>query len=75
MKPFHDTFPRDLGVAVRGERRAQGLAQEELAMAAGVSVRTLYRIEHGHPLTRLDVLLRVLDALGMRLQTSTGEHR
>jgi len=52
---------------VRDERRRQGMDQQTLAMVANVGVRSVYRIEHSEPTVRLDVLMRVLAALGLRL--------
>jgi HTH-type transcriptional regulator/antitoxin HipB len=68
-------FLTRLAATVRDARRRQGLRQEELAMAAGVSTRTVHRIEHAHPTVRLDGVLRVLDALGIeaRLVDPSGE--
>jgi len=54
-----------IAAAVRHAREQQGLRQDELALAAGVSVRSVHQIEAGKPTTRLDVLERVLDALGL----------
>src|SRR5438552_8370376 len=59
---------------VRRFRREQGLRQDELALAAGVSVRAVHQIEAGKPTTRLDVLERVLSALGLRVDL-TPRHR
>jgi y4mF family transcriptional regulator len=56
---------REIGAAVRAERDRQGLKQEDLALAAGVSARTVVQIEQGKPTSRLDVLARVLAALGL----------
>lgn len=52
---------------VRRARREHGLRQDELALGAGVSVRSIHQIEAGKPTTRLDVLERVLRALGLTL--------
>jgi transcriptional regulator with XRE-family HTH domain len=56
-----------IGQRVRDERRRQGMDQRTLAMVANVGVRSVYRVEHSEPTVRLDVLMRILAALGMRL--------
>lgn len=56
-----------LAVEVRRTRGEQQLRQDELALAAGVSVRTVHEIEAGKPTLRLDVIERVLDALGLAI--------
>jgi HTH-type transcriptional regulator / antitoxin HipB len=58
---------RQIGQRVRDERRGQGMDQRTLAMVANVGVRSIHRVEHGEPTVRLDVLTRVLAALGLRL--------
>jgi HTH-type transcriptional regulator / antitoxin HipB len=58
---------REIGKTVRLSRNALGLRQDELALAAGVSTRTVHQIEAGKPTSRLDSLTRVFEALGLRL--------
>ncbi len=56
-----------IGEAVRAERKRQGLDQRTLALVSNVGERSIYRIENGEQTVRLDVLLRVLAALGLQL--------
>ena len=56
-----------IGEAVRRSRRALGLRQDELALAAGVSTRVIHQIENGKPTSRLDSVAPVLDVLGLAL--------
>jgi HTH-type transcriptional regulator / antitoxin HipB len=77
--PFHDIIcaiaqmsgiestSRRIGQRVRDERRRQGMDQRTLALVANVGVRSIHRVEHGEPTVRLDILLRVLAALGLGL--------
>jgi HTH-type transcriptional regulator / antitoxin HipB len=60
--------PTRIASAVRHARREHHLRQDELALAAGVSVRTIHQIEAGKPTTRLDVLERVVNALGLSIE-------
>ena len=48
-------------------RRALGLRQADLADLAGVSERFVRELEGGKPSVRLDLLVRVLDVLGLEL--------
>jgi transcriptional regulator with XRE-family HTH domain len=50
---------------VRDERRRQGMDQRTLAMVANVAVRSVHRVEHGEPTVRLDVVARIIAALGL----------
>ncbi len=51
-------------------RKQQNLRQAEVALAAGVSVRSVHEIEAGKPTIRLDVLERVLTALGLTVEVA-----
>jgi len=58
----------ELGAALRAERKALGLNQADLALAAGVGLRFVVELEAGKPTVRLGLVLRVVDALGVSLQ-------
>ena len=57
----------DLGNAIRKTRKALGLTQPQLALAAGVGVRFIVELEAGKPTVRLENVLRVVGALGGKL--------
>jgi len=59
-----------VGTAVRDARRRLGLSQDEVAFSAHVSPRTVFAIEKGKATIRLDMLTRVLIAVGLRLETA-----
>jgi transcriptional regulator with XRE-family HTH domain len=42
--------------------------QQKLALVANVAVRSIHRVENGEPTVRLDVLTRILEALGLELE-------
>lgn len=58
-----DTTPQ-LGAALRRARKALGLTQTQLALAAGVGPRFVVELEAGKATVRLAQVLRVLAALG-----------
>lgn len=60
------------GAQVRARRRALGLSQQEVAELAGVAVRTVHAVEAGKATLRLDALLAVLDAVGLRMALERG---
>jgi len=62
-----ETTSQRLGQQVREARRRQGMDQAKLALVANVAVRSLHRVENGEPTVRLDVLTRILSALGLEL--------
>jgi HTH-type transcriptional regulator/antitoxin HipB len=57
-----------IGKSVRRAREQLGMRQDELALAAGVSTRAIHQIETGKPTSRLDTILPVLAALGLKLR-------
>ena len=60
----------DLGAALRAQRKALGLTQADLALAAGVGLRFVVELEAGKPTVQMMRVLRVVDALGGTLQLS-----
>ncbi len=59
-----DATLMELGNRIARYRLNQNLTQGALATEAGVSTRTVYRVEHGHS-THLTNLIRLLRALGL----------
>lgn len=57
----------ELGEAVRRVRKAKGLRQAELALAAGTGRRFIVDLEHGKQTAQLGEVLRVLRALGLKV--------
>lgn len=68
------TDATQLGAAIKAERLAQGMRQEDLAFAAGVSRIHLGQLEAGKPTARLDGILAVTSALGLRLALIRPTH-
>lgn len=62
-----------IGADIRDARRKQGMSQDEVAFAAHVSPRTVFSIEKGKATVRLDMLTRVLAAVGLRLETTARD--
>lgn len=68
---YHPPLSALVAAEVRRARHEQRLRQDELALAAGVSVRSVHQIEAGKPTMRLDVLERVLQALGLTIEVKS----
>jgi y4mF family transcriptional regulator len=60
----------EFGAAIRQARKAQGLTQGELALAAGVSLRFLSELERGKQSASLELALRIAGLLNIRLSAS-----
>jgi len=54
---------------IKVARIKRDLTQEELARLAGIPLRTYQRLEAGDRGSKLDTLLRALDALNLELKT------
>ena len=65
--------PTDLGAVVRDRRKQLGLGQAELAGRIGVSRQWVIGVERGRARAELALVLRVLDALGVRLESKIDD--
>lgn len=63
----------DLGYAIRDGRRRLQLGQADLAKRVGVSRKWIVDIEKGKPGAAIGLVLRTLDALGLRLALETSQ--
>ena len=54
---------------IKVARMKRNLTQEKLARMAGIPLRTYQRLEAGDRGSKLDTLLRVLEALNLELKT------
>jgi HTH-type transcriptional regulator/antitoxin HipB len=59
----------DLAATVRGRRQETGWSQGDLASRARVSRQWVNEFERGKETAAIGTVLRVLDALGLRLDT------
>ena len=57
----------EIGALIKARRIKEGVSLEDLAALTGVGINTLSRLERGVGNTRLNVLLTVTNALGLRL--------
>lgn len=59
---------KTMGASIRTMRMRRGLAQEELARKAGITCANLANIEAGKYSAGLDVLNKIANALGVRVE-------
>ena len=57
----------DVAAAVRGRRKELGLSQDDLARRVGVSRAWINAVEAAKPRVEFDLVLRLFDRLGLRL--------
>ena len=66
--------PADLGAAIRDRRKQLGFDQSTFARRIGVSRQWVIRVERGHARAAMGLVLRAVDALGIRLDASTESY-
>jgi HTH-type transcriptional regulator / antitoxin HipB len=71
MKPVAIDSPDALGPLIRARRVELGLNQTELADVAQTTLRFISELERGKPSAQVDGVLRVLAALGIKLEASS----
>jgi HTH-type transcriptional regulator/antitoxin HipB len=62
--------PADLGAVIRDRRKQLKLDQSTFAKRIGVSRQWVIAVERGHARAALGLVLRAIDALGIRLDAS-----
>jgi HTH-type transcriptional regulator/antitoxin HipB len=62
--------PADLGAVIRDRRKQLGLDQSTFAKRIGVSRQWVIAVERGHARAAMGLVLRAIDALGIRLDAS-----
>ncbi len=65
----------ELGLLIRDRRRALGLDQKTLAEKAGVGRQWIVAVEKGRPRAEVGLLLRTIEALGLRILVDDGESK
>jgi len=72
MEPIAIDSPEALGDLIRRRRKELGLNQTDLADVARTTLRFVSELERGKPTAQLDGVLRVLAALGLKLDARAG---
>ena len=60
----------EIGAVIRARRLKERVTLEDMAVLTGIGINTLSRLERGVGNTQLNVLLRVLDALGLEVSVT-----
>ena len=60
----------EIGASIRARRLKERVTLEDMAALTGVGINTLSRLERGVGNTQLNVLLKVLDALGLDISVA-----
>ena len=65
--------PTEIGALIRDQRKRLGLDQRELAARVGVSRQWVIEVEHGKQRAELGLILKTLQALGVRLDVTADD--
>lgn len=65
--------PADVGAVIRDRRKQLGLDQSTFAKRIGVSRQWVIEVERGHARAAMGLVLRAIDALGIRLDASMDQ--
>lgn len=65
---------QEVGQCIRDERKAQGLTQRELAMAANTATRFISDLENGKPTCQVGKVLQVITCLGIRVELGVPQN-
>lgn len=63
----------DIGAVIKARRVQECVSLEELSALTGVGINTLSRLERGVGNTQLNVLLTVVNALGLNISISANK--
>ncbi|MEV6471622.1 helix-turn-helix domain-containing protein [Streptomyces sp. NPDC051657] len=63
----------EIGMQIRAAREHAGLTQETVSLRTGIRITTVSDIEQGHRAAQLDTLIRIADAIGVRLSQFVRE--
>ena len=63
----------DIGAVIKASRVQERVSLEELSALTGVGINTLSRLERGVGNTQLNVLLTVVNALGLNISISANK--
>lgn len=63
----------DIGAVIKARRVQERVSLEELSVLTGVGINTLSRLERGVGNTQLNVLLTVVNALGLNISISPNK--
>lgn len=68
------TNSKELGDAIRTERKRLKVTQKDLAMTAGVGLRYLIELERGKTTARIEGVFKILQVLAMKLAVTLPVH-
>lgn len=60
--------PKQLGATIRTRRKQLKVTQKDLALTCGTGLRFIIDLEKGKPTCQIGKILKVLQALGLKLQ-------
>lgn len=70
---MHIRTAKEIGTYIRDQRKRQKLDQATLASRVGVNRRWVTEVERGKPRAEIELVLKALEALGLRLSVGSQD--
>lgn len=71
--PYLVQLPKYIGPAIKDKRKKKKMTQKDLADITGTSVKFISNVEQGKSTARLDKVLDLLRAVGLRVYLIDGD--
>lgn len=71
--PYLVQLPKYLGTAIKDKRKKKKITQKDLADITGTSVKFISNVEQGKSTARLDKVLDLIRAVGLRVYLTDGD--
>jgi y4mF family transcriptional regulator len=71
--PYLVQLPKYLGSAIAHKRKKEKMTQKDLADVTGTSVKFISNVEQGKSTARLDKVLDLIRAVGLRVYLTDGD--
>lgn len=63
----------EIGEKLKEIREEQGISQKTVMIRTGLAQKTISRTEHGKDAVKLETVIKMAEALGMKLELVKGE--
>jgi y4mF family transcriptional regulator len=71
--PYFVQLPKYIGSAIEDKRKKKKMTQKDLADITGTSVKFISNVERGKSTARLDKVLDLLRAVGLKVYLTDGD--
>lgn len=65
---------KEIGNSIKRRRKSLGITQPHLSELADISVNTLYKLERGTGNPTIDILIKIVDILGLEINLEAKQN-